>query len=89
MSEINNKLIEKGTKQITKNYYLHIVIIFVLMFGFGFLPVFSTITPLGMKVLGIFLSCIYAWTVGILDWSSIIALVALGLSGFTTLPEII
>ena len=34
--------------------YVHIAITLLLMFGFGYLPTFSTLTPVGMKLLGLF-----------------------------------
>ena len=41
---------------------IHVIITFLFMFGFGFLPTFSTVTPVGMKLIGIFLGLLYAWT---------------------------
>lgn len=55
------------------------------MFGFGYLPTFGQITPVGMKILGIFLGCIFAWCFGELVWSSILGLVSLGIFGFGTM----
>lgn len=40
------------------------------------------ITPLGMKVLGAFLGAVYRWLFIALDLPSLIALLALGISGF-------
>lgn len=60
-----------------KMHYVDIIIIFALMFGFGFLPPISTITPYGMRILGIFLGCIYAWTRGSQIWPSLLGLLAL------------
>ena len=42
--------------------YVHIAISILLMFGFGYLPAFSTVTPLGMKLLGVFIGVIYAYS---------------------------
>lgn len=70
----------------TKNKRIfHTTMILILMFGFGFLPTFSTVTPIGMKILGIFLGCIYAWTLGWSIWPSILALIAIGLTGYDTI----
>ena len=40
-----------------RNYltYVHAIIMFVIMFGVGTLPTFGQVTPLGMKILGVFL----------------------------------
>ena len=78
------ELKEKPTK-----YYIHMAVILVLMFGVGFLPPFGPITAYGMRVLGIFLGCIYAWTIGETIWPSILALVLLGLSGENSLGTIL
>lgn len=56
---------------------LHIVIVFLLMFGFGFLPAPAPITPLGMKMLGIFLGLIYGWSFSTLIWPSLMGMLAL------------
>ncbi|HJD97225.1 SLC13 family permease [Mailhella massiliensis] len=66
---------------------IHIGIMFLIMLGTGFLPPAGTITPMGMKVLGVFLGLIYAWMfVGML-WPSFAGLVALGLSGYCTVTQ--
>lgn len=61
-----------------KRFYIDVAIILCLMFGFGFLPAPDPITPLGMRVIGILLACIYAWTIGSQIWPSLLALMALG-----------
>jgi len=53
---------------------IHAIIILSLIFGFGFLPPISGITPFGMHVLGGFLGCIYAYTVGIVMWPSFVTM---------------
>ena len=63
-------------------YYVHIAIFLLITFGFGFLPPFAQITPMGMKVLGAFLGAVYGWLFIALDWPSLIALLALGISGY-------
>lgn len=52
--------------------YIHIAIMFVLMFGMGFLPTFGQITPMGMKVLGVFIGLVYGWCFIDLTWTSIL-----------------
>ena len=79
-----------GAKKVmSKSYYVHTAIILVLMLGFGFLPPFGPVTALGMRVLGIFLGCIYAWTVGETIWPSILGLMLLALTGENTMAGIL
>lgn len=68
---------------------IHTFVILLLMLGFGFLPPFGTITPVGMQVLGIFIGCIYAWTVGIVIWPSLFALLCMGFVGKNTVGDVI
>ena len=63
-------------------YYVHVAIFLLITFGFGFLPPFAQITDVGMKVLGAFLGAVYGWLFIALDWPSLIALLALGISGY-------
>ncbi len=67
-----------------KRIWIHFAIMLVLLIGIGFLPPFGEITPMGMKILGVFVGTLYGWI--FLDFviASIIGLVFLGLSGFTT-----
>ena len=68
-------------------FYLHCLIGLLLMFGTWLLPPFDPITPVGMRVLGIFLGLIYMWTfVGSL-WPSLLGIVAMALSGYMTMNE--
>lgn len=68
-----------------KKFYIIVGITVMIMFGFGYLPTFGQVTELGMKILGIFLGCIFAWCFGELVWSSILGLVALSLLHFGTM----
>lgn len=63
--------------------YIHIAISILFMFGFGYLPPFSTVTPLGMKLLGIFIGVIYAYSTCEIVWPSLLAIIAFALSGYT------
>ena len=58
-----------------------------LLFGFGYLPAFSTLTPIGMKLLGIFLGVVYGYSTCEIIWPSLAAFIAFGLSGFSTMNE--
>ena len=67
---------------INRRSYIHVVIMFSLMLGVGFLPPFAQVTPLGMKVLGVFLGLVYGWCFIDLLWTSVLGFFALGLTGF-------
>jgi len=54
------------------------------MFCFKLLPPFGGLTELGMGVMGVFLGIVYGWTFCTMVWPSMMAIVALGFSGFTT-----
>lgn len=70
-------------------YYIHSAIGIALMFAFGWLEPFEPVTPVGMKVLGVFIGVIYLWSfVGIL-WPSLLGMIALGLSGYATMPNVL
>ncbi len=58
-------------------YFIKVVIFFTLLFGFGYLPAVAPLTQLGMKVLGIFLGLLFAWTTIGLLWPSIVGLMVL------------
>ena len=62
--------------------YVHIAITFALMFGFGCLPPFGTVTQVGMRILGLFLGVIYSYSTLDIVWPSLLAIVVYGLSGY-------
>lgn len=66
---------------------LHVIITFALMFGFGLLPTFSTVTPEGMNLIGIFLGLLYGWTASSLIWSSLMGIVAISILGIMPLGD--
>lgn len=65
----------------------HVIIMFALMFIIGNLQPFGTVTPMGMDILGIFVGTLYGWLFLDLLWPSLIALVALGMTGYMTVGE--
>ena len=65
-----------------KSYWIHSAICILLMFGIGFLPPFGQITPVGMKILGAFVGSLYGWIFIEFMWPSLLAFVAMGLSGY-------
>ena len=66
-----------------KKYFIHSIIGVVLMIGFGFLPPFGPVTPIGMKYLGILLGLVYLWSFVGMFWPSLLGLVVLIFSGET------
>lgn len=70
-------------------YLIHCVIGLLLMFGFGNLPPITPVTPLGMKVLGIFIGCIYMWSFISCLWPSILGFIALGISGYAPFKTVL
>ena len=61
----------------------------VIMFGFGILPPIDPITPMGMKVLGVFIGVIFLWSFCDLLWSSLLGIIALVIVGFAPLPRVV
>lgn len=53
------------------------------MLSFGFLPPFGSLTPIGMKYLGILLGLVYLWSLVGMFWPSLLGLVVLIFSGET------
>lgn len=61
----------------------------VIMFGFGFLPPMEPVTPMGMKVLGVFIGVIFLWSFCDLLWSSLLGIAALIIVGYAPLPKVV
>lgn len=79
---------QQQTKKIDLSW-LHLVIMFLLMFCFGFISPIGAITSLGMKMVGIFFGLLYGWsTMGML-LPSLMGMVALGFSGLGSVKEIV
>lgn len=69
-------------------YYANSAISIVIMVGFGFLPPWEPITPLGMRLLGIFVGALWAWsTIGLL-WPSLLVMLLMGFAGYTTVADV-
>lgn len=70
-------------------YYVNAVICILIMLLFGFIPAPEPMTPLGMKVVGIFIGMIYGWiTVGT-HWPSLLGVLLLGLSGYAPMNSVL
>lgn len=66
-----------STKAISTKKTIYYFIIIALMFGIGLLPPFASLTPYGMDVLGVFLSLVFAWTVDIVMWPTLLGFIYL------------
>lgn len=62
-----------------KKFYIIVACTLAIMIGFGFLPPVGQITHEGMRALGIFIGCVFAWCFGELVWSSVLGLVFLAI----------
>lgn len=70
-----------------KKFYVQFLISLFIMVGFGFIPPIGDITETGMRVLGIFLGCIFSWAIGELMWSSLLGIIMLAILGFGSMNE--
>ena len=76
-----------STQTATKNtkWYVHVVIMFSIFIIFLFIPPISTITEMGMKVLGVTLALLYGWITIDLMWTSLLGFVLLQFTGYMKL----
>ena len=70
-------------------YVINSVITLLLMFGFGYLPSFGGITPIGIEVLGVFLGLVYGYSSCDIIWPSLMAILAFGTCGYTDMSSAI
>ena len=75
-------------KTFPTSYLIHSFICVVLMLSGWLLPPIASITPLGMKVLGIFIGSVYAWCLIEFVWPSLLAMMMLGVSGYSTISGV-
>ena len=74
-----------GKKTYKTSQIVGMVITVFLMFGFGYVvPPFATLTPMGMKILGMFLGLVIGYTVWDVMPVSLLGFVAFGSCGYTT-----
>ncbi len=67
--------------------FIHLPIALTIILIFWLLPPLAPITPIGMRVLGVFLGTLYGWnTCGFL-WPSLLGLLAFVLSGYMTMAQ--
>lgn len=63
--------------------WVHLAIGLSIMILFPMLPPVSTITPVGMKVMGAFVGMVYLWSTMDMIWPSMLGLLLIALSGYT------
>lgn len=80
-----------GNQQAEKSLAYYILSFFglLLIFGFGHLPPIEPITPLGMRIAGIFMGVIFLWSFVGLLWPSLLGIIALGLSGYAPMRQVL
>lgn len=76
-----------------KNRHVHyincIISVGIMLLG-RFLPAPYPMTSLGMEILGIFIGMLYGWLiVGNLAWPSFIGMILLGLSDYSSVPDVL
>ena len=77
----------ESVAQVSYKKWLQSAFIIGIMFIIGLFPPFGQITPLGMKILGIFLGCIAGWCMGQMIWPSILGLILAGLTDYSTVGD--
>ena len=83
MSKPIDKAIECDNKKPNDNVkmLIHSAIGLAFMLLFPLLPPFEPITPVGMRILGIFIGMVYLWSTLNSIWPSILGIILMGLSG--------
>lgn len=70
-------------------YYINVLVIVTLIFGFGFLPPIDPITEVGMQILGILLGLLYGWTFVNLLWPSLLGMLAMAIFGIMPISDLL
>lgn len=70
-------------------YYMHCIIGMLIMFIFWVIEPIGPVTPVGMRVLGVFLGIIYLWSFVDTLWTSLIGIFMLGLTGVNSMDGVI
>ena len=73
----------------SKTKIVHIFITLVLMFGIGFIPPFSQMTVLGMKILGVLVGAIYGITFFSPVWACLLAMAAFPILGIAPVTQVL
>ena len=70
-------------------WYVNSAIVCLFVFGFGLLPAISPITPVGMKIMGIFIGVIWGWSSVGMIWPSLLGLIALSFTEITNMTQLL
>ncbi|MDR1320528.1 MAG: hypothetical protein LBK56_03740 [Gracilibacteraceae bacterium] len=74
----------QSAKAKDRSFFITIGITLFIMIFFGYLPPIGVMTPLGMKIFGVFIGCLFAWARGELVWSSLISFIVMAFHGAGT-----
>ena len=80
---------KKKDKMANPVTYVNIAIGIILMIAGFFLPPFYTVTEIGMRILFIFIGVIYLWSTVETLWSSLLAIVMIGISGYAPISQVL
>lgn len=78
-----------GQRTIDMAYVLHSAVVLAFLFLFRFVPPISTLTPVSMQVIGVFVGVIYGWVNVGLAWPSLLGVVALGCTDYMPMTEVL
>lgn len=70
-------------------YYINSVIGICIMVFFGMLPPFSTVTEMGMKILGIYIGLLYLWSTVDMIWPSLLGIILTGMTGYKSVSALL
>lgn len=70
-------------------YYINSAIGVAIMVFFGMLPPFSTVTPMGMKILGIYIGLLWLWSTVDMVWPSLLGILLTGFSGYKSVGALL
>lgn len=76
-----------AVKSKIRRSYVHVAIMLIIMVVVGMLPPIGDITPLGMRVLGVFLGIVYGWCFIDLLFTSLFGFFALSMTGYMTISQ--
>ena len=71
----------KKERKYDAKYFIKVIIGFIIVWCFGFLPAPEPMTAVGMRLIGIFFGTIWLFSFAGVIWPSIMAVLAVGYSG--------
>lgn len=78
-------------KNFRKNtaYYIKCAVAFAVMFLFSVIPPVGSITPVGMRILGIYIGTILLWALVDMIWPSLLGMILISLTGYISFGDYI